>query len=160
MQIKLSTRGTFFLLNCLLWPAGAPWKQPEFNLAHPKMNIKSQNIFIISIIFVIFKLTPLNCLKVDCFMCSQNMPVCPSCDEGEICYTTKRTCYQCSRAVCAKESYRHKKKHCKSKKKPKCLCPRDKTCLITVRNRISCSQAICIDLIDRNVNYLKDYSTE
>ena len=95
--------------------------------------------------------------RVDCFMCSQNIPTCDSCNEDEYCYISKRSCYQCSRAICAKLVYRLKKKTCHLKKKPKCHCLDEKTCLLTVRNRVSCSKAVCIDSVGPNVRFLKDY---
>lgn len=95
--------------------------------------------------------------RVDCFMCSQNIPTCDSCDEGEYCYISKRSCYQCSRAICSKLAYRLKRKHCNLKKIHKCRCSDDETCLLTVRNRVTCSKTICIDLVGPNVKFLKDY---
>lgn len=105
--------------------------------------------------FKIVNLSGIN--QVDCLICAQKIPDCPSCDEDESCFIIKRTCYQCSRAVCGKKKYRRNRKSCKSKKKPKCHCSSDQTCLITVRNQISCPKAKCIDLIDPSVRYLEDY---
>lgn len=95
--------------------------------------------------------------SVDCFMCSQNIPTCRPCEEDEFCYITKRSCYQCSHAICAKLTYKLKRKQCDSKKKLKCRCSKDETCLLTVRNRVTCSKAICIDSVGSNIKFLKDY---
>lgn len=95
--------------------------------------------------------------SVACFMCSQNIPTCDSCEEDEFCYITKRSCYQCSRAICAKLIYKLKKKSCDSKKKHKCLCSEDETCLLTVRNRVTCQKTVCIDSVGPNIKFLKDF---
>ena len=122
---------------------------------NPLKNQKSLNLVIY---FIVFFATISKCSgTTDCFVCAENVPDCPSCDEGEMCYIVKRTCYQCSRAVCAKKSYQSKRKSCNSEKRPKCHCSSDKTCLITVRNRVSCSKAICIERIDHHTKYLKDH---
>jgi hypothetical protein len=94
---------------------------------------------------------------VDCFMCSQNIPTCYSCEENEFCYISKRSCYQCSRAICAKLVYKLKRKHCDSSKRHKCRCSDNQTCLLTVRNRVTCPKTVCIDLVGPNIKFLKDY---
>lgn len=96
--------------------------------------------------------------SVDCLLCAQGIPVCPECDDGETCFIIKQSCYQCSRAVCAKIKYKFKKKKCKSRNIPVCDCTTDETCIITLRNRIQCSSTICIGgLVDADIPYLIDY---
>lgn len=97
--------------------------------------------------------------SVDCFICSQHIPTCGSCEEDEFCYITKRSCYRCSRAICAKLTYKLKRKQCDLRKKLKCRCSKDETCLLTVRNRVTCSKAVCIDSVGPNIKFLKDYIT-
>ena len=136
-----------------------PLNSSTVHMSHYHLNFRIPlNTFLISILLIIYFTSVSNCsMNVDCFLCAQNVPSCPPCVEDEACYIIRRTCYQCSRAICAKESYERKRKSCKSKKRPKCDCSKNETCLITVRNRIACSKAICIDLIDDKVKYLEDY---
>ena len=62
-----------------------------------------------------------------------------------------------SRAVCANIKYKQNRKSCNSSRKPTCRCSQDKTCLITVRNRIACSTAVCIESVGPTVKFLEDY---
>lgn len=110
--------------------------------------------FCIIILFNFFNI--IKAKQPDCFLCSQNIPTCPSCENDEFCFIIKRSCYQCSRAVCASKKYRNHRKRCSSRSKPKCSCAENETCLITLKTRISCPKAECID-IDSNIKYIKDY---
>lgn len=95
--------------------------------------------------------------RIDCFLCSQNIPECPQCDSNEFCYILKRSCYQCSRAICANVKYQQEKKDCGSKRAPSCRCSSDETCLITLRNQVQCRSAKCINLVDPDTKFLQDY---
>ena len=95
----------------------------------------------------------------DCFMCPQNIPTCHSCGADEFCYITRRSCYQCSQAICAKSEFREKWKPCNPHKKHVCHCSNYETCLLTVRNRVNCPKTICIDLVGPKIKFLKDYFT-
>ena len=117
-------------------------------------------IFLLSAIFFLILSNSNFAIKsdpIDCFICAQNIPTCDSCQENEFCYVSKRSCYQCSRAVCANIKYKQNRKSCNSSRKPTCRCSQDKTCLITVRNRIACSTAVCIESVGPTVKFLEDY---
>ncbi len=128
-------------------------------VAISQFNTPMQNQFLaLLFLYFCFKAVQMsNTSRVDCLICSQNIPDCPRCDEDEFCFIVRRTCYQCSRAGCAKIKYRRRRKSCKSKKHPKCQCSNDETCLITVRNQVTCPKAKCIALVDPPVRYLEDY---
>lgn len=93
--------------------------------------------------------------RLDCFVCAQNIPTCPSCKSDQFCYIIKRSCYQCSRALCASKKYQKHRIYCSSSKTPKCYCTNSKTCLITLKTRISCPKAECIN-INSNIKYIED----
>ena len=110
----------------------------------------------IGCVFILFNFINMEKItRLDCFVCTQNIPTCPSCKSDEFCYIIKRSCYQCSRALCASKKYQKHRINCSSAKSPTCYCAKSKTCLITLKTRISCPKAECINM-NSNIKYIED----